>query len=112
MAGRSAEAEKMTLGIISKTSNCIECYRLLSAIYSKQGNHTEVRVHVFVCFNSCALSFITPILKRKTQTQGFFISFDAVNKFIPDLNFARVQFRHCIRQFKEHFIESQWGVLD
>uniref|UniRef100_A0A673JK15 dolichyl-phosphate-mannose--protein mannosyltransferase n=1 Tax=Sinocyclocheilus rhinocerous TaxID=307959 RepID=A0A673JK15_9TELE len=41
MAGRSAEAEKMTLGIISKTSNCIECYRLLSAIYSKQGNHTE-----------------------------------------------------------------------
>uniref|UniRef100_A0A8C1CGY1 dolichyl-phosphate-mannose--protein mannosyltransferase n=1 Tax=Cyprinus carpio carpio TaxID=630221 RepID=A0A8C1CGY1_CYPCA len=41
MAGRSSEAEKMTLGIISKTSNCIECYRLLSAIYSKQGSHTE-----------------------------------------------------------------------
>uniref|UniRef100_A0A8C1QRS7 dolichyl-phosphate-mannose--protein mannosyltransferase n=1 Tax=Cyprinus carpio TaxID=7962 RepID=A0A8C1QRS7_CYPCA len=41
MAGRSVEAEKMTLSIISKTSNCIECYRLLSAIYSKQGNHTE-----------------------------------------------------------------------
>uniref|UniRef100_A0A671SW55 dolichyl-phosphate-mannose--protein mannosyltransferase n=1 Tax=Sinocyclocheilus anshuiensis TaxID=1608454 RepID=A0A671SW55_9TELE len=41
MAGHSAEAEKMNLGIISKTSNCIECYRLLSAIYSKQGNHTE-----------------------------------------------------------------------
>nr|XP_055047171.1 protein O-mannosyl-transferase TMTC1-like isoform X2 [Misgurnus anguillicaudatus] len=41
MAGRSTEAEKMTMGIISKTSNCIECYRLLSAIYSKQGNHTE-----------------------------------------------------------------------
>ncbi|XP_057179852.1 protein O-mannosyl-transferase TMTC1 isoform X2 [Triplophysa rosa] len=41
MAGRSTEAEKMTLGIISKTGDCIECYRLLSAIYSKQGNHTE-----------------------------------------------------------------------
>ncbi|XP_072529059.1 protein O-mannosyl-transferase TMTC1 [Salminus brasiliensis] len=41
MAGRSKEAEKMTLGIISKSSGCIECYRLLSAIYSKQGNHTE-----------------------------------------------------------------------
>ncbi|XP_043093670.1 protein O-mannosyl-transferase TMTC1 isoform X2 [Puntigrus tetrazona] len=41
MAGRSGEAEKMTQGVISKTSNCIECYRLLSAIYSKQGNHTE-----------------------------------------------------------------------
>uniref|UniRef100_A0A8C2IDH3 dolichyl-phosphate-mannose--protein mannosyltransferase n=1 Tax=Cyprinus carpio TaxID=7962 RepID=A0A8C2IDH3_CYPCA len=41
MAGHSSEAEKMTLGIISKTSNCIECYRLLSAIYSKQGSHTE-----------------------------------------------------------------------
>uniref|UniRef100_A0A8B9L0H3 Transmembrane O-mannosyltransferase targeting cadherins 1 n=1 Tax=Astyanax mexicanus TaxID=7994 RepID=A0A8B9L0H3_ASTMX len=41
MAGSSKEAEKMTLGIISKSNGCIECYRLLSAIYSKQGNHTE-----------------------------------------------------------------------
>ncbi|KAG5267253.1 hypothetical protein AALO_G00219680 [Alosa alosa] len=41
MAGRSKEAEKMTMGIISKSSSCIECYRLLSAIYSKRGNHTE-----------------------------------------------------------------------
>ncbi|XP_027007329.1 protein O-mannosyl-transferase TMTC1 isoform X1 [Tachysurus fulvidraco] len=41
MAGRAKEAEKMTLGIISKSNSCIECYRLLSAIYSKQGNHTE-----------------------------------------------------------------------
>ncbi|KAK3517804.1 hypothetical protein QTP70_018967 [Hemibagrus guttatus] len=41
MAGRAKEAEKMTLSIISKSIGCIECYRLLSAIYSKQGNHTE-----------------------------------------------------------------------
>ncbi|XP_063073013.1 protein O-mannosyl-transferase TMTC1 isoform X1 [Engraulis encrasicolus] len=41
MAGRSKEAEKMTMGVISKSSTCIECYRLLSAIYSKRGNHTE-----------------------------------------------------------------------
>ncbi|XP_060759371.1 protein O-mannosyl-transferase TMTC1 isoform X2 [Neoarius graeffei] len=41
MAGRAKEAEKMTLGIISKSNSCIECYRLLSAIYSKQGNYTE-----------------------------------------------------------------------
>ncbi|XP_064795888.1 LOW QUALITY PROTEIN: protein O-mannosyl-transferase TMTC1-like [Oncorhynchus masou masou] len=41
MAGRSKEAEKMTLGIILKQGNCIECYRLLSAIYSKRGNFTE-----------------------------------------------------------------------
>ncbi|XP_052348034.1 protein O-mannosyl-transferase TMTC1-like isoform X2 [Oncorhynchus keta] len=41
MAGRSKEAEKMTLGIISKQGSCIECYRLLSAIYSKRGNYTE-----------------------------------------------------------------------
>ncbi|XP_055793804.1 protein O-mannosyl-transferase TMTC1-like [Salvelinus fontinalis] len=41
MAGRSKEAEKMTLGIISKQGSCIECYRLLSAIYSKRGNNTE-----------------------------------------------------------------------
>ncbi|KAI5093952.1 transmembrane and TPR repeat-containing protein 1 isoform X1 [Silurus meridionalis] len=41
MAGRTKEAEEMTLGIISKSNSCIECYRLLSAIYSKQGNYTE-----------------------------------------------------------------------
>ncbi|XP_030643209.1 protein O-mannosyl-transferase TMTC1 [Chanos chanos] len=41
MAGQVKEAETMTLGIISKSSSCIECYRLLSAIYSKRGNFTE-----------------------------------------------------------------------
>ncbi|XP_067110825.1 protein O-mannosyl-transferase TMTC1 [Osmerus mordax] len=41
MAGRPKEAEKMTLGIISKQGGCIECYRLLSAIYSRRGNYTE-----------------------------------------------------------------------
>lgn len=42
MAGRNKEAEKMTLEIISREDSCIECYRLLSAIYSKRGNYTEV----------------------------------------------------------------------
>lgn len=46
MAGHAKEAEKMTLRIISKSNSCIECYRLLSAIYSKQGNYTEVCVCV------------------------------------------------------------------
>ncbi|XP_076023604.1 protein O-mannosyl-transferase TMTC1 isoform X2 [Genypterus blacodes] len=41
MAGHSEEAEKMTLAIISREDGCIECYRLLSAIYSKRGNYTE-----------------------------------------------------------------------
>uniref|UniRef100_A0A3Q1JLV8 dolichyl-phosphate-mannose--protein mannosyltransferase n=1 Tax=Anabas testudineus TaxID=64144 RepID=A0A3Q1JLV8_ANATE len=41
MAGRTKEAEKMTLDIISRERSCIECYRLLSAIYSKRGNFTE-----------------------------------------------------------------------
>ncbi|KAJ8245605.1 hypothetical protein GJAV_G00272540 [Gymnothorax javanicus] len=41
MAGRSKEAEKMTFGIISKNGGCVECYRLLSAIYSKRGSHEE-----------------------------------------------------------------------
>ncbi|KAM9705066.1 protein O-mannosyl-transferase TMTC1 isoform 2-T2 [Menidia menidia] len=41
MAGQSKEAEKMTQDIISRESSCIECYRLLSAIYSKSGNYTE-----------------------------------------------------------------------
>lgn len=42
MAGRTKEAEKMTQDIISREGSCIECYRLLSAIYSKRGNYTEV----------------------------------------------------------------------
>ncbi|KAK5848761.1 hypothetical protein PBY51_008455 [Eleginops maclovinus] len=41
MAGRSKESEKMTLDIISREGGCIECYRLLSAIYSKRGNYTQ-----------------------------------------------------------------------
>uniref|UniRef100_A0A672IKJ1 dolichyl-phosphate-mannose--protein mannosyltransferase n=1 Tax=Salarias fasciatus TaxID=181472 RepID=A0A672IKJ1_SALFA len=41
MAGRSSEAEAMTLDIISREGGCIECYRLLSAIYSKRGNYTQ-----------------------------------------------------------------------
>lgn len=42
VADRPSEAEKLTLEIISKEISCIECYRLLSAIYSKRGNYTEV----------------------------------------------------------------------
>ncbi|XP_056443855.1 protein O-mannosyl-transferase TMTC1 [Gadus chalcogrammus] len=41
MAGQPRETEDITLGIISRQGGCIECYRLLSAIYSKQGNHTQ-----------------------------------------------------------------------
>ncbi|XP_051911797.1 protein O-mannosyl-transferase TMTC1 isoform X2 [Hippocampus zosterae] len=41
MAGQTKDAEIMTRGIISRGSRCIECYRLLSSIYSKHGNHTE-----------------------------------------------------------------------
>ncbi|XP_036376086.1 protein O-mannosyl-transferase TMTC1-like [Megalops cyprinoides] len=41
MAGRTKEAEKMTFGIVAKNAGCIECYRLLSAIYSKRGSHSE-----------------------------------------------------------------------
>ncbi|XP_034381759.1 protein O-mannosyl-transferase TMTC1 isoform X2 [Cyclopterus lumpus] len=41
MSGRTKEAEKMTIDIIAREGSCIECYRLLSAIYSKRGNYTE-----------------------------------------------------------------------
>ncbi|XP_047246431.1 protein O-mannosyl-transferase TMTC1 isoform X3 [Girardinichthys multiradiatus] len=44
MAGQNSEAKKMTLDIISREATCIECYRLLSAIYSKRGNNTEALV--------------------------------------------------------------------
>ncbi|XP_061769115.1 protein O-mannosyl-transferase TMTC1 isoform X2 [Nerophis ophidion] len=40
-AGHTKEAEKMTRNIISREDSCIECYRLLSSMYSKHGNHTE-----------------------------------------------------------------------
>ncbi|XP_060931784.1 protein O-mannosyl-transferase TMTC1 [Limanda limanda] len=41
MVSHTIEAEKITLDIISREGSCIECYRLLSAIYSKHGNFTE-----------------------------------------------------------------------
>uniref|UniRef100_A0A1A8IGM2 dolichyl-phosphate-mannose--protein mannosyltransferase n=2 Tax=Nothobranchius kuhntae TaxID=321403 RepID=A0A1A8IGM2_NOTKU len=41
MAGSTAEAEEVTLDIISRENSCLECYRLLSAIYSKHGNYTK-----------------------------------------------------------------------
>lgn len=36
MMGQTKEAEKMTNHIVSEETGCLECYRLLSAIYSKQ----------------------------------------------------------------------------
>ncbi|XP_007941368.1 protein O-mannosyl-transferase TMTC1 [Orycteropus afer afer] len=37
--GQTKEAEKMTNHIVSEETGCLECYRLLSAIYSKQEHH-------------------------------------------------------------------------
>lgn len=42
MMGQTKEAEKMTNHIVSEEAGCLECYRLLSAIYSKQENHDKV----------------------------------------------------------------------
>ncbi|XP_016875492.1 protein O-mannosyl-transferase TMTC1 isoform X1 [Homo sapiens] len=39
--GQTKEAEKMTNHIVSEETGCLECYRLLSAIYSKQENHDK-----------------------------------------------------------------------
>ncbi|KAF6722281.1 Transmembrane and TPR repeat-containing protein 1 [Oryzias melastigma] len=49
MTGHSTEAEQMTQDVISREGGCIECYRLLSAIYSKRGNHTEVMPQLSSC---------------------------------------------------------------
>ena len=40
--GQTKEAEKMTHHIVSDETGCLECYRLLSAIYSKQERHDKV----------------------------------------------------------------------
>ncbi|EHB10174.1 Transmembrane and TPR repeat-containing protein 1 [Heterocephalus glaber] len=39
--GQTKEAEKMTEHIVSEGAECLECYRLLSAIYSKQQDHDK-----------------------------------------------------------------------
>ncbi|CAO2607247.1 Protein O-mannosyl-transferase TMTC1 [Lemmus lemmus] len=39
--GQTQEAEKMTSRIVSEEPKCLECYRLLSAIYSKQEQHEK-----------------------------------------------------------------------
>ncbi|NXX91096.1 TMTC1 protein, partial [Centropus bengalensis] len=41
MMGRTKEAEKMTNHILSGDAECLECFRLLSAIYSKQEHYTK-----------------------------------------------------------------------
>uniref|UniRef100_A0A8C6CA91 dolichyl-phosphate-mannose--protein mannosyltransferase n=1 Tax=Monodon monoceros TaxID=40151 RepID=A0A8C6CA91_MONMO len=39
--GQTKEAEKMTNHIVSEETGCLECYRLLSAIHSKQEQHDK-----------------------------------------------------------------------
>ncbi|XP_007446368.1 PREDICTED: transmembrane and TPR repeat-containing protein 1 isoform X2 [Lipotes vexillifer] len=39
--GQTKEAEKMTNHIVSEEAGCLECYRLLSAIHSKQEQHDK-----------------------------------------------------------------------
>ncbi|NWX41844.1 TMTC1 protein, partial [Steatornis caripensis] len=41
MMGRTKEAEKMTNHILNEDAACLECYRLLSAIYSKQEHYAK-----------------------------------------------------------------------
>nr|KAF6454096.1 transmembrane O-mannosyltransferase targeting cadherins 1 [Molossus molossus] len=41
MMGQTKEAEKMTSHIVSEETGCLECYRLLSAIYSQQEQHRK-----------------------------------------------------------------------
>ncbi|XP_075612348.1 protein O-mannosyl-transferase TMTC1 [Balearica regulorum gibbericeps] len=41
MMGRTKEAEKMTNHILNEDAECLECYRLLSAIYSKQEHYSK-----------------------------------------------------------------------
>ncbi|NWZ31489.1 TMTC1 protein, partial [Asarcornis scutulata] len=41
MMGRTKEAEKMTNHILSEDVQCLECYRLLSAIFSKQEHYAK-----------------------------------------------------------------------
>lgn len=42
MMGQTKEAEKMTNHILNEDATCLECYRFLSAIYSKQELYAKV----------------------------------------------------------------------
>lgn len=44
MMGQTKEAEQMTTHIVTEEAECLECYRLLSAIYSKQENYNKVQM--------------------------------------------------------------------
>ncbi|XP_052031290.1 protein O-mannosyl-transferase TMTC1 isoform X3 [Apodemus sylvaticus] len=39
--GQTTDAEKLTIHTVSEEPRCLECYRLLSAIYSKQEHHEK-----------------------------------------------------------------------
>ncbi|XP_053890716.1 protein O-mannosyl-transferase TMTC1 isoform X2 [Malaclemys terrapin pileata] len=41
MMGQTKDAEKMTNHIVTEEAECLECYRLLSAIYSKQERYSK-----------------------------------------------------------------------
>lgn len=47
MMGQTREAEKMTDHIVTEEAECLECYRLLSAIYSKQENYNKVQTSLW-----------------------------------------------------------------
>lgn len=47
MMGQTKEAEKMTNHIVTEEAECLECYRLLSAIYSKQENYNKVQMSLW-----------------------------------------------------------------
>lgn len=55
IAGRSSEAEQMTQKLLLREPGCIECYRLLSAVCSKRGNHSQ------------ALEFLDQALQQETS---------------------------------------------
>lgn len=43
VVGQTGEAEQITSRIVSEEPGCLECYRLLSAIYSRQERPDKVR---------------------------------------------------------------------
>lgn len=42
VTGQTDEAEQMTLQLEAEEPGCLECYRLLSAIYGRQERHDKV----------------------------------------------------------------------
>lgn len=83
--GRTKEAEKLTSHILSEDLECLECYRLLSAIYSKEEHYAKVLCSWGTLVPSAQAELCTPSLRRPVaglSTGDLFVCFTLTLMFV------------------------------